>query len=742
MYSCLSIGLIMGVALAATDGSKGLPDIVWDSPSSDSSGSMPLGNGDIGVNVWVEKGGDLLFYLSKTDAWSENARLLKLGRVRVSISPNPFKAGLPFTQRLDLSSGAVRVRAGAEGEQVETVVWVDANHPAVRVEVVGGKSCDVRVAFDPWRTAPRQLAEDELHSAYGLINSPGPVVVEPDTLLQDQPDRVVWFHRNERSIWTETLRIQGMEDWTTNGTDPLLHRTFGGLILGGGFKSEDAQTLISTASVYHAFSVYALTDVCDSGDQWAECITSLATDGASSDAWTAHQTWWRDFWNRSWIRVQGEEASHAARGYALQRFVSACTGRGASPIKFNGAIFTVDAVVKGKRFDADYRLWGGPYWFQNTRLCYWPMTASGDYEMMLPWFRMFREALPLAKARTNTYYGHDGAFFPETMYFWGTYANDNYGWDREGKTLGLTDNRYIRYYWQGGIELTAMMLDYFDHTQDQAFATETLLPIAAEVVTFFDQHWARDESGKIRFDPAMALETYNEAVNPVPEIAGLTHVLSRLAALDDALTTEKQRTDWRRLLSELPPLPMAHDGDATYLLPAQEYTGKQNSENVPLYAVFPYRQYAIGKPDLEIGRETYARREVKRTGGWSQDPIQAALLGLTDEAQRDVIKNFSTWDSGSRFPAFWGPNFDWTPDQDHGNVAMIALQAMLMQCDGDAIRLFPAWPEEWDVDFKLHAPHNTTVQGTLRAGKLEHLEVTPETRRNDVTIMLGEHGLR
>ena len=66
-------------------------NVVWNSPSKDSSGSMPLGNGDIGVNAWVEENGDLLLYVSKTDAWSENVRLLKLGRVRLRLTPNPFR---------------------------------------------------------------------------------------------------------------------------------------------------------------------------------------------------------------------------------------------------------------------------------------------------------------------------------------------------------------------------------------------------------------------------------------------------------------------------------------------------------------------------------------------------------------------------------------------------------------------------------------------------------------------------
>ena len=55
-------------------------NVVWGSPSENAHGSMPLGNGDVGINAWVEANGDLVFYVSKTDAWDENARLCKIGR--------------------------------------------------------------------------------------------------------------------------------------------------------------------------------------------------------------------------------------------------------------------------------------------------------------------------------------------------------------------------------------------------------------------------------------------------------------------------------------------------------------------------------------------------------------------------------------------------------------------------------------------------------------------------------------
>jgi hypothetical protein len=66
---------------------------------------------------------------------------------------------------------------------------------------------------------------------------------------------------------------------------------------------------------------------------------------------------------------------------------------------------------------------------------------------------------------------------------------------------------------------------------------------------------------------------------------------------------------------------------------------------------------------------------------------------------------------------------------------MIGLQEMLMQTDGRKIYLFPAWPKDWDVDFKVHAPYQTVVEGVLGDGKIERLKVTPENRRQDVIVM-------
>lgn len=751
----LMVFLLATTTLWASEGrlSVNTDSLVWTSPSQDSRGSMPIGNGDIGANVWVEENGDLLFYLSKTDAWSENCRLLKLGKVRVSLKPNPLQSDCAFSQTLDLEHGEISIRFKAANQDATIRFAVDANHPVVTVDIGSTTPVEATVSLEHWRTESRELKDTEAHSAYGLTPADGekvpvePIFVEPDTIMTGQRARVVWYHRNERSMWKANLELQALGDVAERQEDPLLHRTFGALIQGEGLVSQSETVLKSAAPANQIHvDVYPVTAKSDSADAWLkELEANVEHIGAISrdERREAHRAWWKAFWDRSHIRISTENekdkkvVENINRGYRLQRYMNACGGRGHFPIKFNGSIFTVDTMNhtdRFKGFDADYRQWGGPYWWQNTRLPYWSMLESGDLDLMKPLFTMFRDNLESRKTATRTYYDHEGAFFPETQYFWGAYTDSNYGRDRSDLPPGMTRNTYIRYYWQGGLELSLMMLDHYAFTGDDAFARETLLPLASEILTFFDQHWKRDENGKIRFDPAMALETYKEAVNPLVEIVGIQKVCEEMLNLPESLTTPVQRTQWKRLISELPPIPMREVNGEKLLACAESYSGKQNIENPELYAIFPYRRYGLGKPALELARRTFAQRAVKQTGGWQQNAIKAAYLGLADEAATMTGENFSTWSNQHRFPAMWGPNFDWIPDQDHGSVAMIALQRMLLQYDGEEIRVLPAWPPEWDVDFKLHAPYKTTIECSVRNGEIAEMKVTPENRRKSFFI--------
>ena len=109
-------------------------------------------------------------------------------------------------------------------------------------------------------------------------------------------------------------------------------------------------------------------------------------------------------------------------------------------------------------------------------------------------------------------------------------------------------------------------------------------------------------------------------------------------------------------------------------------------------------------------------------------------MGLTEDAADYNLRKLEN--SPRRFPTFWGPGHDWVPDHNWGGSGMIGLQEMLMQTSATYILLFPAWPKEWDVDFKLHAPRNTIVEGRLDSGKFTLVRVTPPERAADIVNML------
>ena len=744
----LLLGCIHPMA-ALQAGGDGLPEkynVVWDSPSKDYNGSMPIGNGDIGANVWVEPTGDLIFYLSKTDAWSgggPDPELLKLGRFRVRLDKPLFQEGAAFRQELDLKTGSITIHASV-GEMKRSIrFWIDANRPVVHLDIQSSPPCTAEIALESWRAEGKYLRGGS----------------QKDIILPADGQTVRWYQRNVHSIFKDNMKNQHMGDVVDQFPDPLIHRTFGGVISGEGLKSKDDQTLATTAPMEQIeIQIHPLTAQTKTADEWLlqlEEQRKTANAAPTGEAWSAHVKWWQSFWQRSWIDVtpsaetgqnNSNEAFAVSQAYTLQRWVQACAGRGAYPIKFNGSLFTVDAVdafwkfPEGQYAGPDYMRWGGPYWFQNTRLIYWPMLASGDYDQMAPLFAMYRNMLPLLKERARRYFGHDGVHFSETTEIWGLNRDVCFGKDNPGFYPTST---YMKYNWDCGLELSTMLLAYYQHTQDQAFVGETLLPIADPVVTFYEQHYKRDKDGKLHIYPSQALETWQNTENPTTVLAGMRVVLAGLLALPESLTTSEQRTRWTRVLGEMKEVPIAEEAGKKWIKPAYVFSDKKNAEHPELYAVFPYPIYGVGKPDLEIGLETFARRANKRTGGWQQDAIQAALLGQTADAKSFLLQNVTTENlmggatekakrPDSRFPAFWGPNFDWIPDQCNGSVILSTLQYMLMQTDGKKIILLPAWPKEWNASFKLHAPYQTTVEGQVENGKVVDLKVTPESRRKDV----------
>ncbi len=724
------LSIFCQVATGAAPAELDACNVVWTTPSSDAAGAMPIGNGEVGLNVWVESDGDMLFYISRTDSWSECNRLLKLGRVRLRLSPNPFTAGQPFRQELRLRDGQIDIQAG----DVQLRVFVDANAPVVYVTGRSETPRSMTATFESWRTEKRVLKGDELASSWTMQAAPADIEVweSADVVANSPANAVLAHHRNGYSIVPLTLEHQGLESLASLVRDPLVDRTFGARMAGEGLVAEGQSGVRSAQpTMEFVLTIATHTAQCASAAEWAKGIPQPV---AAEEAARRTAAWWDAFWDRSWIVVEGDEkqASKASvtQAYALQRWMTACAGRGQYPIKFNGTTFTVDPkYAGGPNFNADWRKWGDCYWWQNTRLPYFPMIARGDFDELDAVFHLYREVLPLCEARAKLYHNVAGAYFPETMTIFGTYANQDYGWKREGHQPNEVLSPWWQYAWQQGLELTALMLDYYEHTEDEKFLNEQLIPMANAVLRYYDTRFKRDDRGKLIISPTQAVETYwHDVVNDTPSVAGLSDVCERLLRLP---ASSADLDYWRQMRSATPKVPVS-DGR---IQPAERFNPKRtNVENPELYALWPFRVFGVGRRDLPIAVDTFLNRPEKASIGWQYDGQCAAIVGLANEAQEILLGKIGNSNPKFRFPVMWGPNYDWLPDQDHGSNVMLTLQSMVMQTDGDQIYLLPAWPKEWNVSFKLHAPRKTVVEGIYRDGKLQRLSVTPAERRGDIVV--------
>ena len=758
-------------------------NVIWNTPSRNSSESMPCGGGDIGMNIWVEEG-DILFYLSRSGTFDENNCQLKQGRFRIRLFPSPFKDAKDFRQELKLKDGYVEVSAG----DTQIQLWADVYHPVVHVEITNAQPLRTEVSYENWRYKERMIRKGEGQQCSYKWAPPKGAVTTADFVslsskrklpgMTKKENLLLFYHRNpEQTVFDIVVAQQGMENVKSQMMNPLKHLTFGGYLFGDNLEYTGTTDNIYAGTDYRAwnfrsskvsrkeqFCIVLHTEQTATVEQWEQDLQinlqRIAPQGKISSKIVSQdkkqtRLWWNAFWQRSFIEPIGDtenkndsDIKEITRNYTLFRYMLGCNAYGSVPTKFNGGLFTFDPchIDEKQAFTPDYRKWGGgTMTAQNQRLVYWPMLKSGDFDMMSSQFDFYNRMLKNAELRTQVYWQHNGACFCEQIENYGLPNPAEYGFKRpEWFDKGVEYNAWLEYEWDTILEFCQMILE----TKNYANADITpYLPLIESSLTFFDEHYrqlasrrgrkALDGNGQLVLFPGSACETYKMTNNASSTIAALRTVLENYGKKDEMLKT-------------IPPIPLRYIEIKDSLNPTASPELKQtispavswerinNVETPQLYPVFPWRIYGVGKENLELARNTYfydpEAIKFRSHVGWKQDNIWAACLGLTEEAKRLTLAKLSN--GPHRFPAFWGPGYDWTPDHNWGGSGMIGLQEMLLQTNGEQILLFPAWSKEWDIHFKLHAPGETTVEATLKDGKVTDLKVLPESRKKDIIIMI------
>ncbi|HOS94910.1 MAG TPA: DUF5703 domain-containing protein, partial [Armatimonadota bacterium] len=307
--SLLALG---SVAAVASDPRLDALNIIWDSPSTDHHGSMPLGNGEIGVNAWVDPSGDLQFYVGRIDSLSAGGQLLKVGKVRIHLDPNPLPDAPSFRQELDLARGQMLVSFGG-ANPARLRLWVDANHPVVQVDVDSGRPLQATAKLELWRKTPTEPPPDtRVSDPY----SPRVALIQPDVVLHDQPGRIGWYHHNAESFGAvESMAYQGLDGYP-GFVDPMLHRTFGGVVAADDGQRIDDETLQAGPGRHVSIRVFSIARHPSTPESWLADMDSTIREIEAvpeADRYRAHCEWWEAFWDRSFIYINADDETRELR---------------------------------------------------------------------------------------------------------------------------------------------------------------------------------------------------------------------------------------------------------------------------------------------------------------------------------------------------------------------------------------------------------------------------------------------
>jgi hypothetical protein len=739
ILTCATCATTLVSAIAGGTDSITEHQVVWDSPSQDATGSMPLSGGMLGLNVWIE-GDDLLFYIGHPDSRTEDQKLVKLGRVRLSFGSSPFKT--KFRQELDLAESCIRIT----GDGLALKLWIDAFQSVVHVGMESAAPVTVSVAYESWRFTAKPIAN-------GLE-----WVYRHDPAKSDLPGKI----KNQRVEAIADSIVDSLKNLTMGGRlvcpGLVADGTGEGVYMRTPFKSWKAKTVQPVTK----FDLRVLLRVAqdDSVESWRAELDKLQE--APSDP---RQTiaWWREFWSRSWVTINPgakseDEGWQVGRNYELFRYLLAANRTGKSPTLFNGGIFTFDNPLPNTNaFGAsgpnpDERAWWGCLFMaQNQRWVYWPMLKNGDRDLLTVGLDFYRDRAPVAQGKAKLFLGAEGTLFTESLDEYGLIAACPSG-------NGLEAAAHLTYHFTSGLEFAFMMAEECRFTGNPPGKS---LPVMLGMLRFYDSFYQKEclkrngkplgANGKLVIFPGNSAEMGVGCTNHSDAVGGLKAIADSLLELAIPAVDHAWVASFAK---RIPAIPLVEKDDHRSIALAESWQSLANPNEFPqLYNLFPFHHYGVGLPDLEVALNTWqAGAPVQKEAMcWKYGNTGVAMLGLADAAKEYALKKFlwpyhgtgtTTLLHGNcaqfvpRFPAFWNCySFDAFPDMDHGGTAMVGLQEMLLQTPGDRILLLPAWPTAWEVNFKLHAPNNTTVECEVKGGKIIKLEVVPAARRKDVEII-------
>jgi alpha-L-fucosidase 2 len=665
-------------------------NIVLGSPNTAANQSMPLGNGRLGAAVWAASG--FTAQLNRVDTFPDRK--------------SPGQIVIPGLARL---TGASNYKG--------TVNLYDA----MFTESGGGMTANTYILQN----------KDEL-----IVDVTG---ADPSSTQTAQVH--LWSGRSPTAAAQGTLATLA-ETWKDNSGNGASGNTFGSLagITAGG-RNVTAKVVNSTTvqvsfqpNADGSFRVVVAAPHWTGGNALTTATSLIGGDATASTGslQSKHLSWWHTYWGSIGL-IEMNSSDGSAQYIENIRDINLYTAAAYSQGQLPGSHAGVADLFN---WDQDFQRWfASGYWHWNLRMQVAANMGAGAFALNTPYFNLYTGNLANIETWTKAQMGGKaGACVPETMRFNG---NGNYIPPRDVSNASCDANIAATFNARTlstGAEVGLWIWQQYLYTGDTNFLSANY-PLMAAAAQFLLAYATQGSDGKLHTSPSNAHETQWDVNDPTTDIAAMQALFP--AVIHAATLLNRDATLVAQLKSaEAKILPFARTDESTLtklLSPSADASGtdviapsyapaatKHNVENVGLEPVWPYGLVGDNSGSLtSLAIRTFDHRPHSVTNDWSNDPIQAARLGLAGDFQSTVVsltKKYQIYPSG--MADLGGKTSSNQPYAEEAGVAATAVQEALVQDYDGLLRIAPAWPSNWDVSGTVFIHGNSKVDVQVEGGKL------------------------
>jgi len=706
-------------------------DLSYDKPASRSEEGMPVGNGRMGSLVWTSPSA-LKFQINRVDVFAEDSTTTSFPMadtdyasdcayvdVNLVSSGDDVFAGSGFGQKLSLYDGLMRVKG--PGLEARVLAWPERDVMAVEI--------------NDRRVHPEAINIDLRMLRYRIEYVKG-------KNYELAASHAVQFNTAEQSATSE-LDIRGGRIILTQQFREHQFYSASAVAIGVLGRPSRARYLnestvqLSTAPARGAFTILISTAASFEPRQDVAALAVSEMDAATplgfAGLLSATRDWWHSFWAKGFVHLHSQDgqADFVEQNYTYFLYLMGASSRGKFPPRFGGMLWYTNG---------DMRRWGAQYWWANTAAYYRNLIPANRLELMDPMFSMYSGMLEACALAARQQWGSEGIWIPEITFFNGPEKlpddiaaelqdldlvrkpgeemSEHFRWWAE------TENRHnSRWNYRGdahwdhghmvfpdkgkGIfgHTTHILSDaarignvYWDRylvTQDQSWLRDRAYPILRGAAEFYRNfpNFKKAEDGKYHIDHVNNGESNWDSSDTPAEISAM-HIAFPLAIrASEILGVDADlRRQWMEINQNLLPAPAPRAlGPGGFGL----FIFGQGSEGAiqPLGADQELKKRFLNfnrtsgfiDPEGDGGAQIFRNRLRLREGPGAIDAEH--LGGLSFGIHSSLLTN----------------------------MAAIGEEPVL--------EVFPAWPRDWDAEFKLLAPGAFLVTSSWRNGSVEFVEL-------------------